>query len=44
MSEELKPGVYETLFDAFDLQSGIYFYSLKINSTLVDTKKLILIK
>jgi photosystem II stability/assembly factor-like uncharacterized protein len=37
-------GIYEILFDASELNSGIYFYSLFKNNVLSDTKKLTLIK
>lgn len=41
---ELKPnGIYEVMFHAENLSSGVYFYQLKTN-TYIDTKKMMLIK
>jgi photosystem II stability/assembly factor-like uncharacterized protein len=40
----LKPGMYETVFNAGGLSSGIYFYKLSINNSLIDTKKMIFLK
>ena len=47
VNEHLKPGTYESSFDAASLSSGIYFYKLLINgSTLnyADTRKMLLLK
>ena len=43
INEELTAGNHETVFDASQLSSGIYFYQLKAGS-FVQTKKMILIK
>jgi len=43
VNEELQPGAYEVKFDAGDLSSGIYLYTLNTNK-LRQTKKLIMIK
>lgn len=37
-------GSYEINFEASDLSSGIYFYSLEIDGNKIDTKKMILVK
>ncbi|MDQ3194518.1 MAG: T9SS type A sorting domain-containing protein [Bacteroidota bacterium] len=44
INEKQNAGNYEILFDASDLTAGVYLYSLLINNTISDTKKLILIK
>lgn len=41
--EELRPGTYETTFDASALSSGVYFYRLRAGS-FVQTMKLCLLK
>ncbi len=38
------PGVHELLLNSFELPTGVYFYSLIANGSVVQTKKLILIK
>jgi hypothetical protein len=43
VDEHLKPGSYETMFDAHGLGSGVYFYRLEAGR-FVDTKKLVLMK
>lgn len=43
VNEKLQPGKYEVNFDASDLSSGIYIYTLKAGD-FADTKKMILIK
>jgi len=43
VNENKPAGVYEIIFDAFNLPSGVYYYQLKVND-FVETKKLILMK
>jgi hypothetical protein len=43
VNEELKQGEYKFVFDALNLPSGIYFYTLKTGS-FAETKKMVLIK
>ncbi len=43
LNEQMKTGVYEVDFNAANLSSGIYFYTIKANS-FTATKKMILIK
>jgi hypothetical protein len=43
VNEKLQPGTYQINFDAAELPSGIYFYTLKSNE-FSETKKMILIK
>ena len=40
----LSSGMHNIQFDASNLSSGLYFYSLSINGQLLDTKKMILLK
>jgi hypothetical protein len=37
-------GTYSVVFDAADLPSGVYFYELQIGESLVETKKMLLVK
>jgi hypothetical protein len=43
IDEEMSPGVHQTLFNAVDLSSGIYFYELRANQN-ISTKKMMLVK
>lgn len=43
VNEELKPGTYETKWDASNFVSGVYFYKLS-TTDFTETKKMILIK
>ncbi|MBK7106983.1 MAG: T9SS type A sorting domain-containing protein [Ignavibacteriae bacterium] len=43
VNQKQKPGIYEVLFDASELNSGIYFYKL-ISEKIIKTKKMILLK
>ena len=40
----LSSGRHNFLFDASNLSSGLYFYSLTVNGQLMDTKKMVLLK
>lgn len=43
--DESKPaGSYEIVFDGSDFPSGIYFYSLRVDGNLIDTKRMVLLK
>jgi len=44
VSNYLVPGKYSSNFDASDLSSGVYFYTLTSSGQKIDTKKMILIK
>jgi photosystem II stability/assembly factor-like uncharacterized protein len=44
INEMLHPGTYEVSFDGASLPSGLYFYTLFVNGSKVDTKKAVLIK
>lgn len=43
IDEELSPGVYEIEFNATDISSGIYFYSIQTKNHS-DTKRMVLLK
>ncbi|MCX6163749.1 MAG: T9SS type A sorting domain-containing protein [Ignavibacteriae bacterium] len=43
VNEKQSPGVYEVVFDALNLPSGIYFYKL-VAGDFVETKRMVLIK
>lgn len=42
--ENLRAGTHTTMFDASDLPSGAYFYTLFVDGSMVDTKKMLLVK
>ena len=44
VDEKKSPGSYEVEFDGSNLPSGIYFYSLSVDGSLVDSKRMILLK
>ncbi len=44
VNEKLSPGVYEYTFEAGNLPSGVYFYSLFADGDRMDTKKMVLLK
>jgi len=44
INEKQNAGEYQFTFEANNISSGIYFYSLYINNQLFDTKKMILLK
>lgn len=44
VNENLKQGEYKTEFNAANLASGTYFYSLVINGEKISTKKMLLVK
>jgi hypothetical protein len=42
---EIKPsGIYKVKFDGSNLSSGVYFYSLRLEGRLIDTKRMMLLK
>ena len=43
VNQNLRPGIYETDFDASALTSGVYFYKL-VTKDFTDTKRMILVK
>jgi len=43
MDEEKTPGNYEVFFDASNLSSGVYLYTIKAGS-FVQTRKMLLMK
>lgn len=44
VNQRQQPGVYETSFDAGNLSSGVYFYTLFSDNQRIESKKMILIK
>lgn len=44
VNEKLNAGEYEYSFNANNLSSGVYFYSLIVDGHLIDTKKMLMIK
>lgn len=44
VNEKLNTGEYEIIFNAGNLSSGVYFYSLIIEGKAIDTKKMMLLK
>ncbi len=44
INEKQSPNSYDFTFFAENLNNGIYFYTLKVNNLIIDTKKMILIK
>ncbi|MBN1633528.1 MAG: T9SS type A sorting domain-containing protein [Ignavibacteria bacterium] len=44
VNENLQAGTYEVRFNAGDLPSGIYFYSLIVDDIFISTKKFVLVK
>jgi len=44
VNREQIPGQYSVEFDASSYASGVYFYTLRVNSELVATKKMLLIR
>lgn len=44
VNEKRSAGLHTTSFNASGLSSGIYFYSLQIDGSIIDTKKMILLK
>jgi hypothetical protein len=44
VNEKQAAGTYEVSFDASNLTSGIYFYSLFVDGMRIDTKRMVLIK
>ena len=44
VNENQSTGSYKVLYDASEMPSGVYFYSLSINSDKINTKKFLLLK
>lgn len=44
VNEQQAPGTYKVQFKAFNLASGVYFYSLFADDNKIDSKKMILVK
>jgi photosystem II stability/assembly factor-like uncharacterized protein len=44
VNEKQNAGRYEVSFNADDLPSGIYFYTLTLNGIIADTKKMVLLR
>ena len=44
VKEKQDAGSYEYMFNGAGLPSGVYFYRLVVDGSLVDTKKMILLK
>ncbi len=44
VNQEQKTGTYQVDFPGYGFSSGVYFYSLIVDSKLIDTKKMILVK
>jgi hypothetical protein len=44
LNNRFEQGNHSIRFDARDLSSGVYYYSMYLNGTLFDTKKMILLK
>lgn len=43
-NESLRAGTHSTMFDASELPSGVYFYTLFVDNSKIDTKKMLLVK
>ncbi len=39
-----EPGTYSVIFEAKDLPGGVYFYNLQVGESLVETKRMLLMK
>lgn len=44
VNEDKLPGAYEVVFDGSSFPSGLYFYELQVDGTVIDTKRMILLK
>jgi hypothetical protein len=44
LKKNLSAGEYNASFNAGELTSGVYFYSLFVNGVRIDTKKAVLLK
>jgi aminopeptidase N len=44
INEEQPAGNYEVQFDGSKYPSGVYYYRMKVNGNLIDTKRMVLIK
>ncbi len=43
-NENMTAGNYELIFDGSDLPSGMYFYRLEVDLSIIDTKRMLLLK
>ena len=44
VSDFQESGTYSVVFEAGDLPSGVYFYELHVGESVVETKKMLLVK
>jgi photosystem II stability/assembly factor-like uncharacterized protein len=44
VNQQQSPGTYEVQFSGTDYSTGVYFYSLIVDGSIVDTKKMLLVK
>jgi len=44
VNEMKSAGSFEVDFDGSNLSSGIYFYSMRINGKIIETKSMVLLK
>jgi hypothetical protein len=44
VNSQQRPGVYEVVFDAKNIASGVYFYKLIVDSKFSEVKKMIVLK
>jgi hypothetical protein len=44
VNKELTAGTHEVLFNASNLASGVYFYTINVKNKFFDVKKMILLK
>ena len=44
VNRSMSASAHETTFDALNLPSGVYFYTLKVDGVITQTKKMLLLK